>query len=40
VEAIDLLDVAGSPVLKRLVPVAAALVVLLVVLGLIKRKRG
>jgi carbon monoxide dehydrogenase subunit G len=39
-EAIDLLGVAGSPVLKRLAPVAAALLVLLVVLGVIKRKRG
>jgi carbon monoxide dehydrogenase subunit G len=37
-EAIDLLDAAGAPVLKRVAPLAAVLVLLLVVLG-IRRKR-
>ncbi len=37
-EAIDLLGAAGAPVLKRVAPLAAALVLLLVVLG-IRRKR-
>ncbi|HVM28529.1 MAG TPA: SRPBCC family protein [Mycobacteriales bacterium] len=36
-DAIDLLDAAGAPVLKRLAPVLAALVVLLLVL---RRRRG
>jgi carbon monoxide dehydrogenase subunit G len=40
-EAIDLLGVAGLPVLKRAVPAAAALVALiLIVLGLRRRRRG
>lgn len=37
-EAIDLFDAAGAPVLKRLAPVAAVVALLVVVLGL-KRKR-
>jgi carbon monoxide dehydrogenase subunit G len=37
-EAIDLLDAAGAPVLKRVAPLAAVLVLLLVALG-IRRKR-
>ncbi|MGQ0464013.1 MAG: SRPBCC family protein [Sporichthyaceae bacterium] len=37
-EAIDLFDAAGAPVLKRLAPVAAVVALLIVVLGL-KRKR-
>jgi len=37
-EAIDLLDAAGAPVLKRVAPFAAMLILLLVVLG-IRRKR-
>ena len=40
-DAIDLLDVAGLPVLKRAVPAAAALIgVLLVLLGIRRRRRG
>ncbi len=40
-EAIDLLGVAGLPVLKRAVPAAAALIgLLLVLLGLKRRRRG
>jgi carbon monoxide dehydrogenase subunit G len=40
-EAIDLLDVAGLPVLKRAIPAAAGLVaVLLVILGIRRRRRG
>lgn len=40
-EAIDLLDVAGLPVLKRVVPaVAGLLVLLLIVLGLRRRRRS
>jgi hypothetical protein len=38
-EAIDLLDAAGAPILKRLAPVGAALLLLLVVLGL-RRRHG
>jgi carbon monoxide dehydrogenase subunit G len=40
-DAIDLLEVAGLPVLKRAVPAAAALIgVLLVLLGIRRRRRG
>jgi carbon monoxide dehydrogenase subunit G len=40
-EAIDLLDVAGLPVLKRAVPAAAGLIaLLLVLLGIRRRRRG
>jgi carbon monoxide dehydrogenase subunit G len=40
-EAIDLLDVAGLPVLKRAIPAAAGLIaLLLVVLGIKRRRRG
>ena len=38
-DAIDLLSVAGVPVLKRALPVAALLLVILVALGLRRRKR-
>lgn len=38
-EAIDLFEAAGAPVIKRLAPVAAALVLLAILLG-IKKKRG
>jgi uncharacterized protein len=38
-EAIDLLDAAGAPILKRLAPVVAAVVLLLIVLGLKRRRR-
>ena len=38
-DAIDLLDTAGLPVLKRLVPVAIALVVLLLVVRRLRRRR-
>jgi carbon monoxide dehydrogenase subunit G len=38
-EALDLLEVAGQPVLKRLAPVAAALVALLVIAWVIRRLR-
>jgi carbon monoxide dehydrogenase subunit G len=37
-EAIDLLDAAGAPVLKRLLPVAGVVAVLLIVLGLRRRR--
>lgn len=40
VEAIDLLDSAGAPVLKRLGPVLGALVALLAVFLIVKRVRG
>jgi hypothetical protein len=40
-EAIDLLGVAGLPVLKRAVPAAAGLIaILLVLLGIKRRRRG
>jgi hypothetical protein len=40
-DAIDLLDVAGMPVLKRAIPAAAALVaVILVLLGVRRRRRA
>ncbi|MFC7341221.1 SRPBCC family protein [Saccharopolyspora griseoalba] len=39
-EAIDLLDTAGTPVLKRLAPVAAGLLVAVVVLRRIKRRKA
>jgi uncharacterized protein len=38
-EAIDLLDVAGAPVAKRLAPIAALLLLIFVVLA-IRRRRG
>jgi uncharacterized protein len=38
-EAIDLLEVAGAPVAKRLIPVAALIAVLLVVVSLRRRRR-
>lgn len=37
-EAIDLLDAAGAPVLKRLAPVVAVVVLLLIVLGVARRR--
>ena len=40
VEAIDLLDSAGAPVLKRLGPVVGALVALLAVFLIVKRARS
>jgi hypothetical protein len=40
VEAIDLLDTAGAPVLKRLAPVAGGAVLLLLVVLLVRRLRG
>lgn len=39
-EAIDLLDVAGQPVLKRLVPAAAAVALLLLLVRLVRGRRG
>jgi hypothetical protein len=39
VDAIDLLDTAGAPVLKRLAPVAGGVLLLLIIL-LIKRSRS
>ena len=39
VDAIDLLDTAGAPVMKRLVPVAGGVLLLLIIL-LIKRSRS
>jgi hypothetical protein len=39
VDAIDLLDTAGAPVLKRLAPVAGGLLLLLIIF-LIKRSRS
>lgn len=38
-EAIDLFDAAGAPILKRLAPVAAVVALLVVVLGLKRRRR-
>ncbi len=38
-EAIDLLDVAGAPVAKRLVPLAAALALILVIVAILRRRR-
>lgn len=40
VEAIDLLDTAGAPVIKRLVPVAGVLAVLLAIFVIVKRLRA
>ena len=40
VDAIDLLDTAGSPVLKRLAPVAGGGLLLVLVILLIRRLRG
>jgi len=40
VDAIDLLDTAGAPVLKRLAPVAGGAVLLLLVVLLVRRLRG
>jgi hypothetical protein len=38
-ERVDLLEADGTPVLRRVVPVVGALVVLLVVVGLLRRRR-
>ncbi|MED7927566.1 SRPBCC family protein [Nonomuraea sp. LP-02] len=38
-EALDLLEIAGQPVLKRLAPVAGALAVLLIVIWVVRRLR-
>jgi hypothetical protein len=38
IEAIDLLDTAGAPLLKRLIPVATGLLAVLLVLGLRRRR--
>jgi len=40
VDAIDLLDTAGAPVLKRLVPVAGGAVLLVLVVLLVRWLRG
>jgi hypothetical protein len=40
IDAIDLLDTAGSPVLKRLAPVAGGALLLVLVILLIRRLRG
>jgi hypothetical protein len=40
VDAIDLLDTAGAPVLKRLAPVAGGAVLLLLVVLLVRRLRS
>jgi hypothetical protein len=39
-EAIDLLDIAGLPVLKRAIPAAAAIIAVLFVLLGIRRRRN
>jgi hypothetical protein len=38
-ERVDLLEADGTPVLRGVVPVAGALVLLLVVVGLLRRRR-
>ena len=38
-EAIDLLDAAGAPVLKRLAPLLGVVVLVLLVLGIKRRRR-
>jgi hypothetical protein len=40
IDAIDLLDTAGSPVLKRLAPVAGGALLLTLVVLLLRRRRS